>query len=657
MIPEIGAFSLVLALVLAAILAVVPQIGAYRNSTPLMGMARPLARAHFVFIALSFGCLAWSFYSNDFSVINVAENSNSHLPGYYRVAATWGSHEGSLLLWALMLSLWMAAVSVFSRRLPLSVCARVLAVMGFVSFGFLLFLLATSSPFLRQLPVPEGKDLNPLLQDPGMVFHPPMLYMGYVGFSVAYAFAMAALIGGRLDATWARWSRPWTTAAWCFLTVGICLGSAWAYYVLGWGGWWFWDPVENASFMPWLVGTALIHSLAVTEKRGAFKSWTVLLAIMAFSLSLLGTFLVRSGVLTSVHAFANDPTRGTYILGFLAVVIGGSLGIYAWRAQSVGLGARFALVSRESMLLGNNIVLAVAMVAVALGTLAPLLLDALDLGKISVGPPYFNLVFYPLMIPALLLMGIGPVARWNKTSVALLWQRRRASFLVALVLALVLPLVAPSYSVWLAGGLFLAFWIIASSLEHLVTRWRLAPQSDLLGKLGANSLSFYGMHVAHVGVAVFIIGVTVLKCTETETDTRLDRGQPTQVAGYDFLFTGVSEFPGPNYRGLQGRVEVSRAGTPVTVLYPEKRQYQASGQVMTEAAIKASLFGQIYVSLGEPIGSTAWSVRIYIKPFVSWIWAGCFIMAFGGALALADKRYLALAGKRRTAELSGAVTP
>ncbi|MGA2550353.1 MAG: heme lyase CcmF/NrfE family subunit [Burkholderiaceae bacterium] len=658
MIPELGHFSLIVALSLALILGTVPLVGASLGSGALMGLSRPVARAHFVLVFLAFFCLAYSFYMNDFTVVNVAQNSNSNLPDRYRIAATWGSHEGSLLLWVLMLSVWMLAVSFFSRNLPQEVLSRVLSVMGLVSVGFLIFLLFTSDPFERVFPGPsQGSDLNPLLQDPGMVVHPPMLYMGYVGFSVAFAFAIAALLGGRLDATWARWSRPWTVAAWCFLTVGICLGSAWAYYVLGWGGWWFWDPVENASFMPWLVGTALIHSLAVTEKRGAFKSWTVLLAIIAFSLSLLGTFLVRSGVLTSVHAFATDPTRGVFILIFLAIVIGGSLALYAWRAPSVGLGTRFGLVSRESMLLANNVAFAIAMAAVALGTLYPLALDGLGIEKLSVGAPYFNAVFYPLMIPALILIGLGPITRWRESSPSELWQRRRWPLLIAVVAALALPVLFHAFSAALVFALFLAFWIIVSSLDHIRVRLNLTPRPGLWQKIKANSPSFYGMHLAHIGVAVFIIGVAVLKSTETETDTRLDMGSTISVAGYEFTLRGVSEHPGPNYRALQAQVEVSRDGRPYTLLLPEKRTYLASGQTMTEAAINNGIFRHLYVSLGEPIGSNAWGVRIYIKPFVSWIWAGCFFMAFGGLLALSDRRYRLRAKASQSVSSAPGVAP
>src|SRR5437773_4937652 len=471
MIPELGHFALIVALLTALALGTLPLVGAARNDLALMTMARPAARMLFVLVAFAFACLAYSFVTSDFSVENVAQHSNSRLPSYYRFAATWGSHEGSLLLWLLMLSGWAGAVTIFSRNLPAAIVARVLAVMALVAVGFLLFLLLTSNPFARLLPpAAEGQDLNPLLQDPGMVFHPPMLYMGYVGFSVAFSFAIAALLGGRLDATWARWSRPWTTVAWSFLTIGIALGSGWAYYTLGWGGWWFWDPVENASFMPWLTGTALIHSLAVTEKRGAFKSWTVLLAIVAFSLSLVGTFLVRSGVLTSVHAFATDPTRGVFILAFLVIVIGGSLTLFAWRAGKVGLGGIFGVVSRESTLLANNILLIVAMASVLLGTLYPLFLDALNLGKISVGPPYFDAVFYPLLAPAVFLMGVGPMARWSKASLPDLWTRLKWALGVAVVAAVILPFILGRWSPLIAAGLFLALWVVVSTVSNLQQR-------------------------------------------------------------------------------------------------------------------------------------------------------------------------------------------
>ena len=641
MIPEIGHFALIVALLVALVQGIVPMIGAARRDGALMAVAVPAARTQFVLVAIAFGCLAYAFVTSDFSVENVAQHSNSHLPAHYRFAATWGSHEGSLLLWSLMLAGWGAAVTMFSRNLPQTLRARVLAVMGLVGVGFLLFLLATSNPFARlSPPAPEGSDLNPLLQDPGMVVHPPMLYMGYVGFSVAFAFAIAALIGGRLDATWARWSRPWTTVAWSFLTIGIMMGSAWAYYELGWGGWWFWDPVENASFMPWLVGTALIHSLAVTEKRGTFRSWTVLLAIVAFSLSLVGTFLVRSGVLTSVHAFATDPARGIFILAFLAIVIGGSLALYAARAGVVGGGGGFGAVSRESMLLGNNILLVIAMASVLLGTLYPLAIDALGLGKISVGPPYFDAVFLPLMTPLVFLMGIGPVAAWREARVPDLWTRLRWAAGVALATAALLPFLMGRWKPLVALGVLLAAWLAATTVAALVQRLRGAPQRTFVDKLRANSPAWFGMLLAHLGVAAFIAGVTLVKGYEIERDVRLNVGQSIEVAGDTYTFRGVAPRSGPNYDATVATIDVSRDGRTITVLTPQKRAYRASGQVMTEASIQTGFLGDRYVSLGEPVGSDgAWGVRIYSKPFVDWIWGGCLLMALGGFLAVADRRY------------------
>ena len=644
MIPEVGHFALIVALLVALVQGVVPMLGAARRDAALMSVAVPAARAQFALVALAFGCLAYAFVTSDFSVENVAQHSNSQLPAPYRFAATWGSHEGSLLLWSLMLAGWGAAVTFFSRHLPITLRARVLAVMGLVAVGFLLFLLATSNPFARlSPPAPEGRDLNPLLQDPGMVVHPPMLYMGYVGFSVAFAFALAALIGGRLDAAWARWSRPWTTVAWSFLTVGIMMGSAWAYYELGWGGWWFWDPVENASFMPWLVGTALIHSLAVTEKRGTFRSWTVLLAIIAFSLSLVGTFLVRSGVLTSVHAFATDPARGIFILAFLAIVIGGSLALYAIRAGDVGAGGGFGAVSRESMLLGNNILLVIAMASVLLGTLYPLVIDALGLGKISVGPPYFDAVFYPLMAPLVFLLGVGPIAAWRQARIPDLWTRLQWALYVALAAAVLLPFAFGQWKPLVALGLLLAAWIVAATATGLIQRLRSAPQRGVLDRLRANAAAWYGMLIAHLGVAVFIAGVTLVKGYEIERDVRLDVGGSVEVAGDTYTFRGVAPRPGPNYDATVATIDVSRNGKAVATLHPQKRAYRASGQVMTEADIETRFVGDRYVSLGEPVtadGSTgAWGVRIYVKPFVDWIWGGCLLMALGGIVAVSDRRY------------------
>ena len=642
MIPELGHFALIVALCIALVQAIVPLIGSFRGDAAWMALARPAAQGQFVFIAIAFGCLAWSFLSNDFSVLNVASNSNSSLPAAYRFAATWGSHEGSLLLWVLMLGVWMLAVTVFSRQLPADMLARVLSVMAVISIGFLTFMLFTSNPFERLLPPAlDGRDLNPLLQDPGMVIHPPMLYMGYVGFSVVFSFAISALISGRLDATWARWSRPWTTLAWTFLTVGICLGSAWAYYELGWGGWWFWDPVENASFMPWLVGTALLHSLAVTEKRGGFKSWTVLLAILAFSLSLLGTFLVRSGVITSVHAFATDPARGIFILAFLAVVIGASLALFAWRAQKVGLGGSFELVSRESMLLANNVLLLAAAGAVLLGTLYPLFLDAVGMGKISVGPPYFDLVFGVLMAPAIFLMGIGPLARWKAANLPQLAGRLKWALGVALVSAIAIPLLKGKITLWIALGLLLAVWVVASGLVNL--RVRLARLEATGGNLGQRLRSlprgYWAMQVAHFGVAVFIVGVTLVRGYETEKDVRMNLGDTVTVGGYTFQLSGLEQVQGPNYEATRGTVAVTREGRAVTQLHPEKRFYPVQQMPMTEADMDSGFTRDLYVSLGEPLGQGAWVVRVYHKPFIDWIWAGCFLMAIGGLIGLSDRRY------------------
>jgi cytochrome c-type biogenesis protein CcmF len=524
--------------------------------------------------------------------------------------------------------------------------------MGIISVGFLLFMLLTSNPFDRLFPAAaDGRDLNPLLQDPAMVIHPPMLYMGYVGFSVAFAFALSALIGGRLDATWARWSRPWTTVAWMFLTCGIALGSWWAYYELGWGGWWFWDPVENASFMPWLVGTALIHSLAVTEKRGGFKSWTVLLAIAAFSLSLLGTFLVRSGVLTSVHAFATDPKRGIFILAFLSVVIGGSLLLYAWRAKQVGLGGKFEIVSRESFLLANNVLLSVAAASVLLGTLYPLIIDALGMGKLSVGPPYFNTVFVALMVPAMFLMGVGPIARWRKASLPELAVRLRWAFGASVVVALILPFVLGSWKPLVSLGLLLAIWIVVTAILNVRDRVKTTKgQASVWRKLSTQSRSYYGMQLAHIGVAVFIVGVTLVTGYQAEQDVRMSAGDNVSVGGYDFRLNGIREVAGPNYRAVRAEIDISRNGSLLRTMYPEKRSYVASGNSMTETAIDTGLFRDLYISLGEPVGNNAWSVRVHYKPFVTWIWGGALLMALGGGLAVSDRRYALAARKERLSQ-------
>ena len=640
MTAEIGHFALWLALGLALALGVLPLAGTLRGRGDWMATARPLAVLLFVTTGLSFACLAASFVGNDFSVLYVAAHSNSALPLAYRVAGVWGGHEGSLLLWVLMLGGWACAVARFSRSLPLPMVTRILAVMGLVAVGFLLFTLLTSNPFERLFPAPaDGRDLNPLLQDPGMVIHPPMLYMGYVGFSVAFAFAVAALLGGQLDAQWARWTRPWTLAAWLFLTLGIALGSWWAYYELGWGGWWFWDPVENASFMPWLVGTALIHSLAVTEKRGAFKSWTVLLAILAFSLSLLGTFLVRSGVLSSVHAFATDPARGLFILGFLVVVVGSSLVLYAWRAPQVGLGARFGMLSRESLLLANNVVLVVAMAAVLLGTLYPLALDALGLGKISVGVPYFETVFAPLMAVAVFLMGVGPLARWKQADAGDLVRRLRWAAIVAVAAALASAWLAGRIGLAVTAGLALAWWVVASVATDLWARVRPQQGASLWQRAQRLPRAIVGMMLAHLGIAVFIFGVTLVKGYEVERDLRMAPGDTATLGGHQFVFHGTRAITGPNYSGVRAWVEVARGGRKVADLLPEKRVYRVQRNPMTEAAIDIGFTRDLYVALGEPVDGEAWILRLYLKPFVDWIWGGCLLMALGGLVAATDRRY------------------
>ena len=658
MIPELGHFILWLALGVSLAVGIVPLVGAHQGRKDWMALARPATDLLFLLTLLPFLALVWAFLEHDFSVLYVAENSNSELPWYYRITAVWGGHEGSMLLWLLMQAGWMLAVARFSKNLPDVMVARILAVMGWLTVGFLLFTLVTSNPFERLSPSPaEGRDLNPLLQDPGMIFHPPMLYMGYVGFSVAFAFAVAALIGGNLDAQWARWTRPWTTAAWIFLTLGIALGSWWAYYELGWGGWWFWDPVENASFMPWLVGTALIHSLAVTEKRGAFKAWTVLLAISAFSLSLLGTFLVRSGVLSSVHAFATDPERGFFILVFLALVIGISLTLYAWRAQKVGLGGRFEPVSRESFLLANNVLLVVATAAVLLGTLYPLLLDSLGMGKISVGPPYFDAVFVPLMAPLVFLMGIGTLARWKKAELPDLAKRLRWAAVVAVVCTVGAELLEGRISIMGGLGLLMGFWVFASVATDLWERLRPVGgvQTSLLHRFNLVPRAMKGMMLAHVGIGVFIIGVTMVRTYEVEKDMSMDIGQAAEIAGYTFTFQGVRNVEGPNYRAVQGLVVLSKNGKELAQLRPEKRVYRVQQNPMTEAAIRSRPMGDIYVSLGQPSDNgTSWVVRLYYKPFVTWIWGGCALMALGGLLAAADRRYRTARREQESGDAAGA---
>ena len=649
MLAELGHFALILALLVACVQATLPLLGAWREHAAWLALARPTAFAHFGLVALSFAALTACFVHNDFSVLYVAQHSNSLLPTVYRVAAVWGGHEGSLLLWVLMLAMWTAAVAAFSFSLPQAMVARVVGVLGWVSVGFLLFILALSNPFERLLPAAaDGRDLNPLLQDPGLIIHPPMLYMGYVGFSVAFAFAIAALMAGRLDAAWARWSRPWTLVAWLFMTFGIGLGSWWAYYELGWGGWWFWDPVENASLMPWLVGTALIHSLMASDKRGNFKAWTVLLSISAFSLSLLGTFLVRSGVLTSVHAFASDPKRGVFILMFLAVVVGFSLTLYAWRMPKVRMGQAVSLLSRETLLLANSVLLVVACAAVLLGTIYPLVIDALNLGKLSVGPHYFNAVFVPLMVPLLVIMVPGTVVRWRESNWGELLLRLRGVALAALAVGLAAPALVGEWSIGAAFGFFLAAWVVLGSVQHMVLRWR-QP-----GHIGA---AYWGMQCAHIGLAVVVAGITGVKSYEVERDVRMGVGDVVTIAPYAFRLQGMSEVKGPNYRAVRADVEVLKNGQPIDRLYPEKRRYFSTAMPMTEAAIDSGFMRDLYVSLGDPIdGPTPqWSMRVYYKPFVPWIWAGVLLMVLGGALAAVDRRYRAASA--RTEPMPAGVAP
>ena len=630
--PELGQVTLILALLIALLQSFLPLAGAQRGRDSWMALARPAAYLQWLLVALAFAILTHAFVSQDFSLRYVATNSNSLLPMMYRYSAVWGAHEGSLLLWALILATWTALVARFSRALPQDVIARVLGVMGLVSVGFLAFLIFTSNPFERILPAAlEGRDLNPLLQDPGLIIHPPMLYIGYVGFVVPFAFAIAALLDGKVDARWLRWTRPWTNVAWGFLTIGIALGSWWAYYELGWGGWWFWDPVENASFMPWLAGAALLHSQAVTEKRGSFRGWTLLLAIATFSLSLLGTFLVRSGVLTSVHAFASDPTRGLFILMFLGTVVGGSLLLYALRAPSDNDGAPFAASSRETLLLANNLLLSTACAMVLIGTLYPLLADALELGKISVGPPYFALLFTLLMAPLVLLLPFGPLTRW---------QREQASRPVAMLVpwaGLALGIGGTAYflapqGAWkVAVGLAGATWVAAGTLRFLWTRFNAQGR-----RMTAEML---GMTFAHAGIAVFLVGALLVEGLAQQRELALSPGQTVTLGDRAFAFEGVEHREGPNYTADRGTVRVFDGERELGTLHPEKRLYRSGGQVMTEAAIDPGLRGDLYVALGEPLGGDAWAVRVHRKPFVRWIWFGAALMALGGFIAATDRRF------------------
>ena len=641
MIAEIGHFAMILSLGLGLLLSVLPLYGAARNNTLLMNSARPLSWGMFGFLAISFFILCYAFYTNDFTVQYVASNSNSQLPWYYRITAVWGAHEGSLLLWVLIQAGWTVAVATFSRGMPQESVARVLAIMGLITVGFLLFIIVTSNPFLRTLPYfpVDGRDLNPLLQDPGLIIHPPMLYMGYVGFSVAFSFAIASLMSGRLDTAWARWSRPWTIAAWLFLTVGIALGSWWAYYELGWGGWWFWDPVENASFMPWLAGTALIHSLAVTEKRGTFKAWTVLLAISAFSLSLLGTFLVRSGILVSVHAFASDPARGMFILGFLVFVIGGSLLLFAVKGASVRVRGNFDLVSRENALLGNNILLIAALVVVLVGTLLPLVHKQLGLGSVSIGAPFFDMLFFWLMIPFSFLLGIGPLIRWKRDNLSKLIKPMLVSGIFSLGLsALMVTMLADRFSGTAFAGWVMAFWIFF--MHGFELHERATHRHTFMKGLTKLPRSHWAMICGHMGLAVTVIGIAMVQNYSIERDVRLAPGESYQLEEYSFLFTGVRDKDGPNYDGYIADFEITKEGKYINTLHAEKRFYTTAKSMMTEAAIDRGVTRDLYIAMGERLDDNkSWAVRIYYKPFVRWIWAGSLIMSIGGVIAISDRRY------------------
>lgn len=634
MLPELGQILLVTALLVAVLQAVLPLWGAQRGYAAWMAVARPAAYAQLVLLLGAFGVLTAAFVTQDFSVRYVAENSNSLLPLAYRYSAVWGAHEGSLLLWALVLALWNAAVARWSRQLPMQVLARVLGVLGIISIGFLAFLIFTSNPFARLLPAPlEGHDLNPLLQDPGLIIHPPMLYLGYVGFAVPFAFAIAALLEGRVDARWLRWTRPWTNVAWGFLTLGIALGSWWAYYELGWGGWWFWDPVENASFLPWLAGAALIHSQAVTEKRGSFASWTLLLAIAAFALSLLGTFLVRSGVLTSVHSFAADPSRGTFILIFLALVIGGALLLYALRAGALGNDdprRGFMATSRETLLLANNLLLAAACAMVLLGTLYPLLADAMGLGKVSVGPPYFGTLFLLLMAPLVALLPFGPLVNWQRDQASRALAMLAPWAVLALLLGAIAYFMAPQGALKTAAGVTAAAWVAFGTARFVWSRLR--------GN-GRFTAEMVGMLLAHGGVAVFLAGALLVEALNVQREVALSPGQSLQVSGYEVRFEGVDHQQGPNYTADRGHMRILRDDRELALLHPEKRAYASGGQMMTEAGIHARIGGDVYVALGEPLGNNAWAVRVHIKPFVRWIWLGALLMALGAFVTAADRRF------------------
>ena len=640
MIAELGNYALALSLAIAILLAIFPLWGAEKGSVQMMSLARPMTYGLFVVLTFSFGALFYLFAVNDFSVQYVVNNSNTTLPIYYRLSAVWGSHEGSLLLWIWLLSLWSAAVALFSKHLPQEATARVLGIMGIISIGFLLFMLFTSNPFNRTFPEfpVDGKELNPLLQDVGLIFHPPLLYMGYVGFSVAFAFAIASLMTGKLDTAWARWSRPWTMAAWVFLTLGIVLGSWWAYYELGWGGWWFWDPVENASFMPWLAGTALLHSLAVTEKRGSFKAWTVLLAILAFSLCLLGTFLVRSGILVSVHAFASDPTRGLYVLAYLIVVIGGSLTLYAYKGSQIRSRDNAERYSRESLLLLNNILLMTALCVVLLGTLLPLVHKQLGLGSISIGAPFFDQMFLIIMTPFALLLGIGPLVKWRRDQFSAIRTPVIVSLIIMLIAGFALPyLLQDKLTVSAVLGTMMAVIIVLLSLYEM--HQRATHRESFLKGVRKLSRSHWGMVLAHLGLAMTVWGIAFSQNYSVERDVRMSVGDTVQIADYDFTFKGISDANGPNYIGGKAQIDITYHGKQEATLFAEKRLYTVSKMPMTEAAIDWGFTRDLYVALGEKLENNAWALRLYYKPFIRWIWLGGLFMALGGLLCMFDRRY------------------
>ena len=641
LITELGYFALLAAFVLAILQVVLPTIGVMNDHVAWQRLAPSLAWAQFAAMIVSFGSLMAGFYFNDFSLVYVTQHSNTLLPWYYKLSATWGGHEGSLLLWMTIMGTWCALVSYFSRGLPLTMRARVLVILAGVQVMMLAMLIFTSSPFDRTLPnLPvDGADLNPLLQDFGLVIHPPMLYMGYVGMAVPFAFCMAALWEGRLDAVWTRWSRPWALAAWGFLTVGIALGSWWAYYELGWGGWWFWDPVENASLMPWLAGLALLHSLAVTEKRGDFKAWTIMLANFAFALSLLGTFLVRSGVITSVHSFAADPTRGLVILVILGIIVGGGLLMFAVRGWRLTVESQYQLISRESFLVINNVIILISTLVVLLGTLYPIIADSFNLGQVSVGPPYFNALFVPLAWLLLVAMGMGSNIRWKKDSRPLLGAGMVIAFSSLLLAAIIAYFVSPSDMLNIGVTLAVSFWVLLWMAVDFKDKTKNAP--SFFKGLRQLRLSYWGQQTAHIGVIVAVIGVAFTSTLSVERDVALGENETMHVQGYDFEVKDFHEVRGSNFDGMQAQVEVTKEGRAVTTLYPEKRTYIISGMPMTEAAIDASLMRDVYVALGEPIAedSNKWAVRIYVKPLVRWIWLGAIIMALGGLLSMLDSRY------------------